>query len=291
AWLIAHHQAGFESYSDLFDYFLLDVEMSACATTSRIRQALSSVQLLVQRSLLGLETELALTPEDAEEWEAMSRYRVWEANRKILLYPENWLDPELRDDKSPFFKELEDELLQSNLEPHAIDQAIVNYLSKIVDVSKLEVVGYEIERDPVEGPLPYDARPQVEHVIARTPAQPYKYFYRRRLNGHRWTPWEPIPLDIVGDQVLPVVFQGVIHLFWLNIQEREEEPPGGFRKPPEGEERPPSQKPRKFREFPLEWSSCRDGRWSPKKTSVETVTDKNTIGIQEYVHQFNLGDL
>src|SRR5437867_6815001 len=30
------------------------------------------------------------------EWEWRKRYRVWDANRKIFLYPENWIEPELR---------------------------------------------------------------------------------------------------------------------------------------------------------------------------------------------------
>lgn len=30
------------------------------------------------------------------EWEWRKRYRVWHANRKMFLYPENWLEPELR---------------------------------------------------------------------------------------------------------------------------------------------------------------------------------------------------
>ena len=30
------------------------------------------------------------------EWDWQKRYRVWEANRKIFLYPENWIEPELR---------------------------------------------------------------------------------------------------------------------------------------------------------------------------------------------------
>ena len=40
--------------------------------------------------------------------------RVWVAGRRIILYPLNWLNPELRDDKSPLFKELEDELLDTD---------------------------------------------------------------------------------------------------------------------------------------------------------------------------------
>jgi hypothetical protein len=30
------------------------------------------------------------------KWEWRKRYRDWDANRKIFLYPENWLEPELR---------------------------------------------------------------------------------------------------------------------------------------------------------------------------------------------------
>src|SRR6058998_3195815 len=30
------------------------------------------------------------------EWEWSKNYRVWDVNRKIFLYPENWIEPELR---------------------------------------------------------------------------------------------------------------------------------------------------------------------------------------------------
>ena len=36
-------------------------------------------------------------------WDWMRNYRVWEANRKVFLYPENYLRPELRDAKTPAF--------------------------------------------------------------------------------------------------------------------------------------------------------------------------------------------
>lgn len=290
AWLIAHSEEPFASYADLYDHYLLDVEMSACAATSRIRLALSSVQLLVQRSLMGLEP-VRLSPADSKEWEPLSRYRVWEANRKILLYPENWLDPELRDDKTPFFKELEQELLQSDLDSEAIDGAVANYLAKLVEVSKLEVVGYEVEfeerKTKGENPiyaLPFEPTVRLEHVIARTPGRPHRYFYRRRLQGQAWTPWEPIHVDIVGDQILPVIFQGVLHLFWLNIQSKEGPPAGGIRRPPAEPSAPKEngadpkpddtvQEAVPFNEFRLEWSTFRRNSWSPKRTSQATLTD------------------
>ena len=33
-------------------------------------------------------------------WQWLRRYRIWEANRKDFVYPENSLEPELRDDKA-----------------------------------------------------------------------------------------------------------------------------------------------------------------------------------------------
>ncbi len=35
------------------------------------------------------------------DWNWMQRYRVWRANRKEFLAPENWLEPELRHESAP----------------------------------------------------------------------------------------------------------------------------------------------------------------------------------------------
>ena len=61
--------------------------------TSRIKQAMASVQLFVQRCLLNLEPAVAPTTIDPHRWQWMKQYRTWEANRKVFLYPENWLEP------------------------------------------------------------------------------------------------------------------------------------------------------------------------------------------------------
>ena len=98
AYLLAHLQLS--DPNQLFEYFLIDTEMEACMETSRIKQALSSIQLFVQRCLMNLEErsdipELSVSPSaiDADQWEWMQYYRVWEANREIFLYPENWIVP------------------------------------------------------------------------------------------------------------------------------------------------------------------------------------------------------
>lgn len=36
------------------------------------------------------------------KWAWRKRYRVWEANRKVFLFPENWIEPELRSKTAAF---------------------------------------------------------------------------------------------------------------------------------------------------------------------------------------------
>lgn len=82
----------------VYERFLIDPEMSSCMLTSRIKQANASIQLFAQRIQMNLEGGLRPTAVSAEAWHAHWRqwewrrnYRVWEANRKVFLYPESTL--------------------------------------------------------------------------------------------------------------------------------------------------------------------------------------------------------
>ncbi|KST62058.1 LamG-like jellyroll fold domain-containing protein [Mastigocoleus testarum] len=131
----------------LYEYLLIDVQMSSEVETSRIVQATASLQLYVQRCLMNLE--LGVNPEQIpiDEWEWMKNYRVWEANRKVFLYPENYIEPELRDTKTELFKALEDELQQSEATEENVANAYTRYLDKFAEVSNLTIVGSYIDTD------------------------------------------------------------------------------------------------------------------------------------------------
>ena len=91
------------SADDLYDYFLIDPQMAAGKTTSRIASAHATVQLFAMRCLMGAEpASVASVGEDDgwAQWDWLASFRVWEANRKVFLWPENWISPDLRDDKS-----------------------------------------------------------------------------------------------------------------------------------------------------------------------------------------------
>jgi ABC toxin N-terminal region/Neuraminidase-like domain/Putative peptidoglycan binding domain len=192
----------------LFEFFLVDVEMEPCMQTSRIRNALSSVQLFVERCLLNLEPDVSPDSINAERWLWMKRYRVWEANRKVFLFPENWLEPELRDDKSPIFKEAESELMQGDITDDVATTAYLNYLSKLAEIARLTPCG--MFEDEETGKV---------HVVARNSGAHRKYYYRRFEFGY-WTAWEQIPMDIDDNPVIPVVWNRRLMLFWLKIMKQ-----------------------------------------------------------------------
>jgi len=258
AWLVAHHD-DFHDADDLYGHFLIDVQISACQLTSRIRQAMSSAQQFVQRALLNLEPEVALTVDDAREWTWMKTYRVWEANRKVFLYPENWIDPALRDDKTPLYRELEDELSQREVTAEAAERAVVGYLERLDELARLEVMAILHQQDD-DG--------DVLHVVARTRNTPARYFYRQRQRGVRWTPWERIDVDVEGEHVLLATFQRRLYLFWAQITEAaKNDVPGPVA--PGATVRPT--KPVGYYQIRLGWTQQRDGRWTGRTLSTVQV--------------------
>ncbi len=265
----------------LFEHFLIDVGTSACTLTSRVVQANAAVQLFVQRVFLGLENRAALPVAfrlsqdaiDAEEWAWRKNYRVWEANRKIFLYPENYLLPELRDDRSPFFRELQSELSEGNLNPDQIERAVLGYLGKIETTSRLEIVGAYRQ---VEAFPPTD----ILHVFGRTMSGVPRTYYYRRLVDKEWTPWEAVTVDIQGVErdeetgvsgvhLLPVVWQGKLYVFWpqfVTKQDNEAPPEANGKKMGAGSGIT-VKRPEPYWEIRLAWSRHEDDRWTPKQLS------------------------
>ena len=251
----------------LFEYFLMDVQMEPCMQTSRIRHALSSVQLFIERCLMNIEPRVASSAINAKHWAWMKRYRVWEANRKVFLWPENWLEPELRDDQSPFFKETISELLQSDITEERAAVALLNYLAKLDEVAKLEPCGmHYVENNP-------GTADDIAHVVARTAGANRKYYYRRREYGY-WTPWEQMKLDIEDNPVLPVVWKHRFFLFWLRILKQtplDGGNPTNVAKDVDLASVKVSQiivdQPKITVQALLCWSEYYNGKWQPTKTS------------------------
>jgi hypothetical protein len=244
----------------LYEHFLIDCEMDACMATSRIRLALSTVQLFVTRCLMNLEHDVAASSIRADQWEWMKRYRVWEANRKIFLYPENWLAPELRDNKSPFFRELESELLKSDITDELAEDAYLAYLKKLDEVAYLEILGGYLQEGEAG-----NQDDDILHVFGRTNGNTHQYYYRRYECGY-WTPWEKITLSIEGDLLFPVIWKSQLFVFWLSPVHK---PDGAdpTEKPADMGNEAWGDKAKVTAELNICWGEYYKGKWTSPKSS------------------------
>jgi peptidoglycan hydrolase-like protein with peptidoglycan-binding domain len=215
---IMHIKEDLDSVEKLFEYFLIDPGMEPVVQTSRLRLAISSLQTFIQRCFLSLEKQVHPSVLNAQHWSWMKRYRIWEANRKIFLFPENWLEPEWRDDKTHLYQELESSLLQGDVTNQLAEDALYVYLKKLDQLARLEIVTMYAEEDPLG--------PPTMHVIGRTYALPHQYFYRRYAH-QMWTAWEPVTTEIDGEHIVAVMWRERLHLFWLTFLEKVEESAGG----------------------------------------------------------------
>ncbi len=222
--IITNNGMKWKNENELFAYLLMDVEMQACMKTSRIKQGINSLQLYMDRIILNLEnangsltSHITISPAMTEQWKEWRKwYRIWEANRKIFLYPENWIEPELRDDKTPFFKELETQLLQDEVKDNTAEDAFMAYLEMVEEVGRMEPVSlyHQLETD-------YSQNVTLDktHVFSKTSSLPHRFYYRC-LEDNEWTPWEKVNVDIKSDHVVPVVWNRKLYLFWLTFQKK-----------------------------------------------------------------------
>lgn len=277
---------GVRDKDSLFEFFLIDVQMEACMETSRIKQAISSTQLFIQRCFLNLESHkdpndneigVSNVDLDRDRWEWMSRYRIWEANRKVFLYPENWIRTELRDDKSSIYKELESEFLQKDVNSEMVKEALTNYLYKLDEMADMKVVGLHLEHEYING-LGY---PIVLHVFSKTRNAPYFFYYRNYdLKSKNWTPWEKIDLDIPtihneedsGSYLVPVVWNKRLLIFFPEFLKKTKAKDQGSKKFETLASEPIDQNvPDTYYEIKMSFSEYQRGTWTQKKISPDPV--------------------
>jgi hypothetical protein len=251
-----------ETKEKLFEYLLLDPGTEPVVVASRIQLAISSVQLFVQRCLMNLEPD-GVDPRiiDRDRWLWTHRYRFWEVNRKMFIWPENLLDSEFRDDKTHLFRELESKLLEGDVNDDLVRDALYSYVKGLELIGRLEMLTMYFEPG-------ISADASTVHVVGRTTNAPYKYFYRRNSDG-MWTPWEPIDLGIDGNHLVLASWRGRLHLFWLNFlaqATKKEDLPETFDPAHTAMSRKDLEAPSKM-QLQIHWVEYTNGKWSNRSST------------------------
>lgn len=127
---------------------LVDAAAAGCIRTTRIEQAIETIQALLfslrNGQLTATRPELSLTasylPQFDEEWPWMGSYATWRAAMFVFLYPENLLLPSLRYKQTPAFRVLS-AALRSNRIPSPNDACTLatSYAEYFRDVCTLRL--------------------------------------------------------------------------------------------------------------------------------------------------------
>jgi hypothetical protein len=119
---------------------LIDAQGGGCLKTTRVAQAIETLQTL----LWGLRTEqiavgLTLDADQFDaEWVWMGTYASWRAAMFVVIYPENLLLPALRHTQTPGFRQLVESLRgQAQLTPAGAREAARTYADYFHDMCTL----------------------------------------------------------------------------------------------------------------------------------------------------------
>lgn len=201
---------GMRDVNELYKHYLIDFEMSPCMNTTRTLQSTASVQLFVQRCLFNLEQPNVMPNLiDRKRWEWMQNYRVWEANRKVFLYPENWLFPEVRDDRTETFKAFESALTQSEASHENAEKSFKKYLEDLIDISEISIISNYVDNNTL-------------YQLGKTPNLPNQFYFRKCLNidsnNMVWTGWSRIDVEINANNSVIFIYRNVIYIAWLKLK-------------------------------------------------------------------------
>lgn len=222
----------------------------------------------------------------------MQKYLICEANKRVFLYPENWIDPSLRDDKSPVSREFEagttpyplspclevtdrTDLLQRDLNPQSIQDAIRNYLFKVDEVANLQALSLYID-DATQG----------IHILSRTRGAPFFYYYWSYNQREKsWKPWEKMGVDIPNYEVDNSIYHGalLVPAVWKRrlivfIPQFHKQIAADSRNADETFEDIRREEHWKIQ---LGWSEYRNGKWTPKKLSPRAIIQPFRYNLQD----------
>ncbi|MCG1039594.1 MULTISPECIES: neuraminidase-like domain-containing protein [Burkholderiaceae] len=199
--------------NDLYEYLLLDTQISDRVNTSPLAEAISSLQLFIHRAIEGYDGELADTakPYFAQEqflynWDAFNRrYSTWAGKERLRFYAGNYIDPTLRLNKTRLFQTLEQGISQGKLSDTLVRSKIGEYLGEYDTLANLEYINAAKGEDE-----------KTIFFVARTQSQPYKFYWRKltlvdengKLVPNQWTEWREITAGIADP------YMRLVNIFW-----------------------------------------------------------------------------
>lgn len=221
-----------DTRDDLFQYLLIDNQVSSAVKTSKIASAIASLQLYIDSCLQGREEEVLsknrLGNPFFDNWEQINkRYSQWAALKQLRYYPENYIDPTQRIGQTTMMSRLLQSVSQGELNSDTVEDAVKTYLTDLEQIANLSVIaGYHDGINTYSG---------LTYFVGRSQTSPAEYYWRSVDQGMRgedgifpasaWREWEKIEtaLQPAGELIRTVIFNDRLHILWVERQEKPEQ--------------------------------------------------------------------
>lgn len=209
---------------DVYEYLLIDPLVSNAVPTSRVAQAMSSIQQYINGITMNMEPGYQtqyLDQDNIDSWkEGLNQYDIWAGEVELDTYPENYIDPTLRQSQTAYFKDLITDLNQNTINNDTAQQAVMNYLNKFEQVANLTIVsGYLDSTDQTTGTY---------YFLGKSTTSPVQYYWRsfdmsknvdNVASSSAWSEWYPMNTAINEEalQGIPrlTYFNNRLYLFWF----------------------------------------------------------------------------
>jgi len=209
---------------DVYEYLLIDPLVSNAVPTSQVAQAMSSIQQYINGIALNMEPGYDTRYLDSDrltQWTAgASQYDVWGGEVELDIYPEDYIDPTLRQSKTEYFIELESSLDQHAINKDNAQQAVLAYLNEFEQVANLDVISGYLDGD--------DQTSDTYYMLGRTRETPYQYYWRsfdmswdvdNVMSTSAWSQWYAMNTAINDDALMGLprlaYFNNRLYLFWF----------------------------------------------------------------------------
>lgn len=209
----------------LYAWLLIDGQVSSQVTTTRVAEAIASIQLYVNRCQNAQEAEVqraVLTRQFFTDWDRYNkRYSTWAGVSELVYYPENYIDPTVRTGQTSMMDDMLATIGQSELSADSVGDAFRGYMTQFEKVANLEIVSaYHDNASMEEGRTWF---------LGRASAEGEKYYWRTlqqnmltdgKYPATAWSEWLEIGTGIAAynNMVHPVVFNDRLYVVWVTEQ-------------------------------------------------------------------------
>ncbi|ERT13745.1 neuraminidase-like domain-containing protein [Photorhabdus temperata] len=213
---------------ELYSYLLIDNQVNAEVKTSRVAEAMASIQLYVNRCLQQSSREgsiktAALSRSFIKEWEIYNRrYSTWAGVSQLTYFPENYVNPTQRIGQTKMMDTLLQSINQSQLSTDTVEDAFKAYLTEFEQVANLSIVSAYHDALNLDSGLTYFVGKNQD----ATPAYYWRsvdhdQFKEGVFPATAWKEWKEITCAVtpIADLIRPVMFNTRLHLMWLERRE------------------------------------------------------------------------